>query len=559
MRSQKTILFVLAAALLGLLLGYFIFRPAGDDAISAEHSHEEGEARMWTCSMHPQIMQPEPGDCPICGMDLIPAEAGAEGLAPDQFRLSENALALANVVSRPVGDGSEDSELMLSGKIRENEEANAVQASYFKGRIESLRVATTGERVQKGQVLATVYSPELVAAQQELLTAARIRDKQPRLYQAVREKLKRWKISESQINRIEAEGKVQQNFPILATVSGTVTEKLVQEGDYVQEGQPLFRIANLGSVWAVFDAYEQDLPYLEEGQQVNISVNALPSTPLAGRISFIEPVLNNATRTVKVRVPLTNDAGKLKPGMFVKGAVAIEGKAQTSLRVPASAVMWTGERSLVYVQPDPSQPVFEMREVQVGPVQQGTRAVLAGLEPGEHVVVNGTFTVDAAAQLQDKPSMMNRKDAGTPAAKGDISGAQAEALQASLPPYLKLKDALVADDTSAASQAAEQAYEALSATAGGDAWDGILKMLEAIVNNKEIENQRDHFVLLNERLIPYYQGAATSFRQKLYIQRCPMANQDQGANWISLEEEVRNPYFGDMMLRCGSVIDSINP
>src|SRR5690606_32461962 len=177
--------------------------------------------QMWTCSMHPQIMQPESGDCPICGMDLIPADGGSDGLLADQFKLTENAMALANIQTTIVGKGNvEGNTIKLSGKIAENEEANAVQVSYFSGRIERLNVNFTGETIRKGQLLATIYSPELYAAQQELITAASLKDSQPTLYKAVRNKLKLWKLSENQINLIETSGKVLENFPVYATVSG---------------------------------------------------------------------------------------------------------------------------------------------------------------------------------------------------------------------------------------------------------------------------------------------------------------------------------------------------
>lgn len=191
--------------------------------------------------MHPQIMQPEPGDCPICGMDLIPAETGADGLAMNEIKMTENAMALANIQTTIVGNvsGTDENTIQLSGKIMANEEANAVQASYFEGRIEKLNVNFTGEEVRRGQLLATIYAPTLVAAQQELLTAANMKESQPALYKAVRNKLKLWKLSESQINQIESSGKVRENFPIYATVSGTVSQKWQRKEIMSSKASPL--------------------------------------------------------------------------------------------------------------------------------------------------------------------------------------------------------------------------------------------------------------------------------------------------------------------------------
>src|SRR5699024_1810677 len=192
---------------------------------------------------------------------------------------SKNAMALANIQTTIVGDASETDEnaMLLSGKIVPNEETNAVQASYFEGRIEKLNVNFTGETIRKGQLLATIYAPALVAAQQELLTAASMKESQPTLYNAVRNKLKLWKLSENQIDEIEASGKVKENFPIYATVSGTVTEKLVEEGDYVSQGQPIVKVSNLNTVWAMFDVYENQISQLKVGQKITVSTNAYPN------------------------------------------------------------------------------------------------------------------------------------------------------------------------------------------------------------------------------------------------------------------------------------------
>lgn len=232
---KKYIVYV-GLILIGLVFGWLLFGNNSNEEANHNHNEASQTNQMWTCSMHPQIMQPEPGDCPICGMDLIPAEAGSDGLTGDQFKLTPNAMALANIQTTVVGNGSvENGIIKLSGKIGENEEANAVQVSYFSGRIERLNISFTGEEVRKGQLLATIYSPELYAAQQELITAYSLKESQPALYKAVRNKLKLWKLSENQINQIETSGKVIENFPVYATVSGTVTEKLVEQGDYIKQ------------------------------------------------------------------------------------------------------------------------------------------------------------------------------------------------------------------------------------------------------------------------------------------------------------------------------------
>ena len=399
----------------GILLGWLLF--GNESTGETAHDHEEAEEtnQMWTCSMHPHIMKSEPGACPICGMDLIPVETSGEGLGADQFKLTQNAMALANIQTSIVGDGDpdryrDDNAIKLSGKIVENEEANTVQVSYFSGRIERLNVSFTGEEIRKGQLLATIYSPELFAAQQELITTSSIKESQPALYRAVRNKLKLWKLSEGQIDQIEVSGKVKENFPVYATVSGTVSEKLVEQGDYIKQGQPLLRISNLSTVWANFDVYEHQIDLFKIGQQVAITTNAYPNKQFKAVVSFIDPVLDTKTRTVKLRVVLNNKNGVFKPGMFVEGKIdVVKLTSEQPITIPSSAVLWTGERSVVYLKINPDEPVFELREVLLGNNLGENYEVLDGLANGDEIVTNGTFTVDAAAQLQGKRSMMNKK------------------------------------------------------------------------------------------------------------------------------------------------------
>ena len=574
---NKSTIYIGVALIVGLLGGFLIF--GGDSTDKAtnntkdihEHSEEIASNQMWTCSMHPQIMQPEAGDCPICGMDLIPAEAGAEGLAANEIKMTENAMALANIQTTIVGNAEtsdDDGMISLSGKIAANEENNTVQSSYFKGRIERLNVNYEGQQVNRGQLLATIYAPDLVAAQQELITAASLKASQPALYKAVRNKLKNWKLSDTQINAIEESGTVRENFPIYATVSGTVSEVMAAQGDYVNQGEPIVKLSNLNSVWAEFDAYENQIAQFNVGQKINITTNAYPNKEFEGTISFIDPILNNTTRTVTVRATLQNRDDLFKPGMFVTGKV--KGATQTmenTLSVPASAVLWTGERSLVYVKTNPNEPVFEMREVTLGNRSGDNYQVSAGLNNGDEIVTNGTFTVDAAAQLQGKKSMMNQQMMQDESAMmGDMEMSFDEGFSSdfneALPSYLKMKDALVESDAGQVSNFAKATSKKLKEISTSDLGKmekqhltKSIEMLDAIATNENLENQRAHFVILNENIVPIAMNIENS--TNYYVQKCPMANNNKGAVWLSTEEEIRNPYYGDAMLTCGSVIDSL--
>ena len=572
MKNNKVVIYIGLLAI-GILLGWFLF--GGSSHTENEHNHDAvaESNQMWTCSMHPQIMQPEFGDCPICGMDLIPAEAGADGLAADQFKLTENAMALANVQTAVVGSGeAEDDAIKLSGKIVENEEANAVQVSYFSGRIERLNVSFTGEEVRRGQLLATIYSPELYAAQQELLTASSLKESQPALYKAVRNKLKLWKLSENQISQIESSGKVQENVPIYATVSGTVTEKLIEQGDYVKQGQPLLKIANLSTVWANFDVYENQIEVLKKGQEVSVVTNAYPNKEFTGKVDFIDPTLNTKTRTVTLRVVLSNKDNLFKPGMFVSGKIkGVASNTKEVLTIPSTAVLWTGERSLVYLKPDPNETVFEMREITLGSKMGENYQVVDGLENGDEIVTNGTFTVDAAAQLQGKKSMMNHKSDKNESKEAHfnlnervtVSKDFQNQLKAVFNGYIQLKDALVKDD---ANNSAEEAKKLLSHLSKVDMklvkdkdahehWMVLEKEIKnsatSISNTSELADQRRSFKSLSTHLTNAIE--VFGINEKVYHQYCPMVDNDTGAYWLSKEEKVLNPYFGDAMLRCGEV------
>ena len=586
---KRNVIYIGIALIIGLGLGYLIFGSSNTETTAvATHDHSgEIEDQMWTCSMHPQIMQSEPGDCPICGMDLIPAEAGADGLAPEQFIMTDNALALANIQTSVVGDLAvgADNNINLSGKIVVNEEAIGVQASYFDGRIEQLNVNYEGQEVRKAQLLATIYSPELVAAQQELLTAATLKESQPQLYTAVRNKLKLWKLSDNQINSIETSRNVKEYFPVYATVSGTVSEVMSAEGDYVKKGQPIVKVSNLGTVWAEFDAYENQISQFKKGQKINIKTNAYPNKVFESKVSFIDPVLNMATRTVTVRATLNNGGDIFKPGMFVTGKIVIPEKLknQDRLLVPSSAVMWTGERSVIYLKVRSDEPVFEMREVMLG-ARNGERIeVISGLSAGEEIVTNGTFSVDAAAQLKGKKSMMNKSGGKTmtgheghigmqhsskdgemaSTVKMEYSDAFQNNFQAALASYFKMKDALVASD---ADQTVTFAKATLNDLAKHKLKDlgkmekshltKSMEMLGAIAETKDLENQRSHFVVLNENMVAIA-SSIKSLKDTLYVQQCPMANSNNGAVWLSTEKEIRNPYYGDAMLTCGSVIEQL--
>jgi len=411
---HKMTLVVLFGLALGIGIGYVAFHKGGSGATASS----ENKKTIWTCSMDPQVRQDHPGKCPICGMDLIPltddsksSESGME-MDPNDIMLSDEAMALANVQTETVGTGATAKEIRLFGKIQPDERLEQVQSAYVDGRVEKLFINAVGDRVGKGQTLAVIYSPALYAAEQELVEALAypMAAQRKALVEAAVEKLELLQIDRAQINRVIRTKKASPYVSLKANTSGTVVDKQVEPGDYVKQGQPMLKIANLSTVWAMFQAYESDLPFVKVGSTVRFTTESMPGRSFTGRVSFVDPVLDDKSRTAGVRVVMSNPGGIFKPQMIISGyAIASMKGYEDDIVVPKSAVLWTGKRSVVYVKDESvSMPAFQMREVTLGPSLPDAYVVTDGLAEGETIVTNGTFAVDASAQLAGKKSMMNR-------------------------------------------------------------------------------------------------------------------------------------------------------
>jgi membrane fusion protein, copper/silver efflux system len=552
----------------GLLLGLLIApRQDGSGNFSdAHHDHDDHDHAVdengeWTCSMHPQIRQDEPGDCPICGMDLIPAESstGADH-GPLVYEMTPEAVALANVHTSVVNLASAEKEVKLTGKIRLNEQKLSSVTSTFPGRVEQLHVNFTGQQVNRGDVLATVYSPELRTAQQELLQAVRMKESFPALYRSAREKLRLWRLTDSQIDDIESSGQVRAQFDVLAGISGVVTGRNVTEGDYLATGTLMFEIADLSSVWVMLDAYESDLAWINPGSRISFTVPALPGQQFNAEVTFIDPVIDPGRRTAAVRAETANPGGRLKPEMFVNGIIRSNIRPGiNSLVIPRSALLWSGKRSLVYVKlPGTDYPAFEMRELVLGPGLGDMYIVDNGLDAGEEIVTNGVFAVDASAQLSGNFSMMSRP----PVKTMDVPSAFQAQLTDLAGEYFKVKHALVESDHSKAAAATEGFLNALSAVDMSLLDDephhrwmallpGLRKMAEEIGTTGDLEEQREHFEHLSMSMIDVVEYFG--LQERVYRMHCPMAFDDKGADWLSNRDEILNPYFGDAMLACGVI------
>jgi Cu(I)/Ag(I) efflux system membrane fusion protein len=589
--DKRTIIIVTVALLVGLLAGALISGISGKTQES-EHVHavttEVNGETTWTCSMHPQIRQQEPGDCPICGMDLIPLESDDNLDAdPDEVQMSQTAIKLAGVSTMLVSSEKPVKEIRLTGKVVADQRLVYTQSSHIPGRIEDLRVNFTGEFVQAGQTIGVIYSPELVTAQRELLEAGKIQSEQPHIFNAAKDKLKNLKLSEARIDEILESGQVTDEFPVKADISGYVTSIGVSAGDYVKTGQTIYEITDLSKVWVMFDLYESDIAWISRGDKISFTVSSWPGETFIGTVSYIDPVIESRTRIARARVEVDNRNLKLKPEMFATGiSEALLNDGSAVIVVPGTAVMWTGKRSLVYVKSESESGIsFIMREVELGPWLGNSYVITAGLQEGEEIAVNGTFSIDAAAQLAGKPGMMNPEGGAVSTGHnhGSISGSSPDnALSAEMAgeinkltvpeefrvqltavynAYLEMKNAFVNSDADAVSISSARVQSAIGETdmalLSGDAhllWmdhmENLAGMLRVIEQSDDIEEQRHQFALLNALFYRTVKSFGLNGKV-VYYQYCPMAEDDSGAFWLSETEEIRNPYFGDMMLKCG--------
>lgn len=577
MNNIKQILIVVVAITIGLTAGYFLF---GDEKSNTDqHQHQmdstanSNKEEIWTCSMDPQVRQNEPGDCPICGMDLIVLDANSSN-DPLVLEMTEAAVKLANIQTTTIGMNATESSkaIRLSGKVQIDERSASSQVAHIPGRIEKLFVTYTGEQVRKGQKVATLYSPELISAQRELIEALKLQETNPALVEAARNKLKFWKISQKVIEAIEENGQIQENFTLYADDSGVVTTKRVAVGDHLMQGQPLFDLVNLTKVWVLFDAYEKDLAYISVGDKIDFISPAIPNTTYSTRITFIDPVIDPVTRVASLRTEVNNKKGLLKPEMFVNGKLQKKNTTTNQLFVPKSAVMWTGKRSVAYVKvPDVDIPSYQFREIELGQSLGDSYQLISGLEAGEEVVTNGAFVIDASAQLNNQASMMNKnvqvKKTGTPLALPDYVNSTADKFKEQLTEviavYLEMKNAFVETNKE---QSAEGAKNLVASLAQVDMkllendphvyWVEQLNAMQfhgrKIMELDDIEEQRKQFDFLSQALIKSVKVFGIN-DGVLYVQHCPMAFGNQGADWMSKDKNVLNPYFGDKMLTCGVV------
>ena len=505
--SKRIVVIALAAVIVVGAGVWFFNRPADSGANSAA----DPGGQIWTCSMHPQVRLPKPGRCPICSMPLVPV--GKPAITDDKtveksaspkiksyrstmmpgevsqtprkdsmgmdmmpiyesegsmLELSDHARAMASVETVVVQRRKLSREIRAVGKVQYNETALANIVSRVEGYVERLFVDFTGVEVKLGDHLVEIYSPDLVVAQQEMLIALESA-RSSSLVESSTRKLLRWGLTQEQVDELVRNKKIHERLTLFSPIAGTVTEKMVVQKAMVKPGDVLYRLANLESVWVYLDIYEYELPWVQYGQTVEIKSEAYPGESFTGRVWFINPVLNEETRTIKVLLNISNAGHKLKPGMFASAVIRAElmadGKPaptgvagqwscpmhplvlqpeggpcpvckmalvqipgtpasakpagdQLLLAVPVTAVLDSGVRKLVYV--EKSQGQFAAVEIVVGPRTDDSYPVLSGLSEGDKVVTRGNFLLDSQFQIRGLPSLFYKE--GQAAAAGHQHG-----------------------------------------------------------------------------------------------------------------------------------------
>lgn len=416
-----------------LLAGLFALVVSGcSDGASPEGSsgstRAERTIKYWVAPMDPTFISDRPGKSPM-GMDLVPVyedEAGgasgdSDGLRIDPVVVQNMGVRIAPVQRQPIFR-----HLRTIGEVEVAEDEVSVVNLRVSGWVEKLYADRTGDPVEAGAPLFDIYSPDLVAAQEEFLLAIRTQGRDSELARSTERKLELWNVRRSDIDRIARERKVRRVLPIRSPRSGFILNKSIVEGARVMAGKDLYQIGDLSRIWVTAEVYEYDAPWVELGQPAQMELTYEPGAVVEGKVSYVYPTLDKSSRTLTVRLEFENPDYRLKPGMFATVYIQFRRK-DDALVIPTEAILKSGTRQLVFVTPDNGH--FEPREITTGLVgDRHETEVLSGLQAGELVVVSGQFLVDSESQLQEAIHKMLERRNGTAGAKAKSGDAVANAV-----------------------------------------------------------------------------------------------------------------------------------
>lgn len=564
MKHFITILIVIAALAAGWFLrGNF----GGSSSPGAEGSSGERKVLYYQSAMHPWVKSDKPGRCTICGMALTPVYEGEKGLeasSGDFVSLTQTQIQVLHVETAEAKVQPLTRTLPVAGMIDDNASRHRVLSAYIDGRIQKLQVNFVGAEVTEGQPLAEFYSPSLLQSEREYRQLTGELKKNTAL------RLQQMGLTPAQIAELDQKPGDALTSQILAPVSGTVVAQNVYEGQYVKEGDPLFEIADFSTMWFLFLAYEQDMPWIQIGQSVTVTTPSLPGESFEGKITFIDPNFDETTRSTKVRVelpnPLVNGRRVLLHRLYADGALKVE--TPDVLSVPRSAVIETGPEAVVYV--DRTEGAYERTVVKLGRRGDRLMEILSGIEAGDKVVTNGNLLIDGQAEMNR--SFMSPVEPMAPMETAAPLTALSEPQKQAIVEFVKVADAmaaaLAADDLAAFNKASEPTMETTGSLVKAlRSPESTLETLDALEESmhfhgfEDIQSARVAFhkftlaattVLEPLRLTP----AAPEFD----VWECGMVDQaipgaPKKGRWIQTHgRDGQNPFFGAEMLDCASEI-----
>ena len=408
-----------------------------DEPVSQPDSQEGAEGIpgvdfYYTCGMHPNVRETEPGNCPICGMNLVKKTLSRAG-NPAQVIIDPVTVQNIGMRSVPVEVRRLSKTIRAVGRVDYDETRIASVTTKMTGWAEKLYIDFTGQKVRKGDPLIEIYSPELVTTQEEYLQALKFHDyfkgeayseavrQSKDLLSSTRKRLELWDITDEQIAELERTKQVKKSMTIHSPISGIVIHKLINEGENIMPNKHLYEIADISKVWVQAEIYEYELPWVKVGQPVTMTLAYYPGKKFSGRISFIYPYLDATTRTIKLRFAFENPDLMLKPEMYAN--VFIESTPEhAEIIVPLSSVILSGERSIVIL--DLGEGKFEPREVTTGMESDGYYTILAGLDEGNRVVTSAQFLIDSESRLKEAQMKMFNPDVGLAPSSGVIPQAE---------------------------------------------------------------------------------------------------------------------------------------
>lgn len=576
-----------------LVVGLVVGAAAGwlaNDRLTSTHTHgsdvESGGRKIafYQSSMHPWIKSDRPGRCTICGMELVPVYEGDPGFAadPDIVSLSTNSITVVGVQTAPVRRGNLHRSIRFAGTVDDDDSRHRILSAYSEGRIEALHVHYTGAEVKMGQPLARFYSPMLLAAVREFLAlraapgaAHPARDAvgastAVALHQAAGLRLRQLGLTDSQIDSLpQTFGETNLAVDVVAPMSGTVVKRMVYAGQYVREGDPMFELGDFSVMWLKIDAYERDLPWIRVGQPVEVTTPSVPGTTFQGRIAFIDPNLDEATRSAKVRVELENPllsdgpSGRRRFMHRTYAEARVEVEQPDVLTLPRESVLNPDGQPVVFV--DRGGGAYARVPVTLGRFGDDQWEVVGGVAEGELVVTHGNLLLDSQSQLSRQAGPVPVKETDAPTRPG--KPVAATPLGTFLAAIDSQRAALAADDLkafNAGRQKVSETFAAFSAAADHAVWhEAILKLTPrvALPEARDLTAARQSFFALNVVLVDSLPAARKQdpSLKGLKIYECPMTDSafpdaPKRARWFQLSGPLQNPWFGARMLTCGAEV-----